>query len=136
MECDQKTNRRRADEENVLYNKAQAVSFSESANLIFTLSVWVAPYDYNFFPISIKQSHRHCVEQRQKYMDDVWAAKAKQEYVEEMKEMKSYAQKCIDDWKAKGRSTLPMHQAMKVSILIFYKGSLNVNLVTELYVLV
>jgi len=81
-ECDERTNRRRAAEEDVLYNKAQA-------------------------------SHRHCVEQRQKYMDDVWAAKAKQDYVEEMKEMKSYAQKCIDDWKAKGRSTLPMHQAMK-----------------------
>lgn len=51
-------------------------------------------------------------------MDDVWAAKMKQEYLEEMKEMKSYAQQCIEDWKAKGRTAVPMHQAMKASIVL------------------
>ncbi len=30
-------------------------------------------------------------------MDDVWAAKMKQEYLDEMKEMKTYAAKCIED---------------------------------------
>jgi len=38
----------------------------------------------------------------------------KREYEEEMCQMKQYANECMEDWSEKGRSTLPMRQAMKV----------------------
>jgi len=46
--------------------------------------------------------------------DAVWGCKAKKEYEDEMCEMKTYAQECIQDWAMRGRPTRPMIHAMKV----------------------
>lgn len=47
-------------------------------------------------------------------IENAWAEKIKGQYFEEMQEMKDYAHECIRDWTGKGRSTIPLHQAMKV----------------------
>ncbi|ODN00363.1 hypothetical protein Ocin01_06329 [Orchesella cincta] len=58
-------------------------------------------------------SEKKCREAREKHLNDVWGEKVKRQYFEEMQEMKDYAHNCIRDWAGKGRSPIPMHQAMK-----------------------
>lgn len=62
----------------------------------------------------MRQSEKKCQQERLKMMDNAWAEKIKGQYFQEMQEMKDYAHDCIRDWTGKGRSSLPMHMAMKV----------------------
>jgi len=55
----------------------------------------------------------HDKQNARRFLEEALAAKQKQVYFDEVKEMREYADECIEDWKRKGRKTEGMERVVK-----------------------